>query len=82
MQYIVTRQVDHPNATRNEYPIVFNEVWTTADTWAEHCARKQIIEFFESQVLSPDGLVEDVIVTAYTDEGEHYDAPVYTQKCC
>lgn len=77
IQYTVTRQIDHPSAVRNEYPIVFNEVWQDAQAWAAHGNRKQIKAFFETQVQSESGLVEDAIVTAYTDEAEDYDAPVF-----
>ncbi|MCG9696107.1 antibiotic biosynthesis monooxygenase [Shewanella sp. Isolate11] len=78
MQYIVTRQIDHPSATRNDYPIVFNEIWADAQSWAAHGRRQQIQQFFETQVAAADGLVEDAIVTAYSDEGEQYDAPIFS----
>lgn len=77
VQYMLTRQIDHPSATRNEYTIVFNEIWRSAEDWAAHGRRKQIQHFFESQVQSPSGLVDDAIVTAYTDEGHDFDAPVF-----
>lgn len=78
IQYTVTRQIDHPCITeRNDYSIVFNEIWQDAAAWQAHGNRAQIQGFFEQQVQSADGLVADVIVTAYTDEGENYDAPVY-----
>ncbi|MGF1684254.1 putative quinol monooxygenase [Photobacterium minamisatsumaniensis] len=77
IQYMLTRQVDHPSATRNEYPIVFNEIWESAEDWSAHGRRKQIQHFFETQVQAETGLVEDVVVTAYSDEGHDYDAPVY-----
>ena len=77
IQYTVTRQIDHECATRNEYTIVFNEIWATAADWAAHGRRKQIQQFFDSEVVNPDGLVADAIVTAYSDEGVDFDAPVY-----
>lgn len=77
IQYIVTRQIDHESATRNNYPILFNEIWATAVDWAAHGRRQQIQQFFEKEVSNPDGLVADVIVTAYSDEGVDFDAPVY-----
>lgn len=77
IQYTVTRQIDHPNATRNEYPIVFNEIWEDGECWAAHCKRQQISDFFEQQVKAETGLVEDAIVTAYSDESVDYDAPVF-----
>lgn len=77
VQYMLTRQISHPSATRNDYPIVFNEIWTNSDAWAAHGRRKQIENFFETQVKAESGLVEDAIVTAYSDEGYDYDAPVF-----
>ncbi|MGR5212536.1 putative quinol monooxygenase [Vibrio rotiferianus] len=77
IQYMLTRQIDHPSAMRNDYPIVFNEIWEDADSWSAHGRRKQIQQFFETQVKAETGLVEDVIVTAYSDEGFHYDEPIY-----
>ncbi len=77
VQYTVTRQIDHPSAVRNDYPIVFNEIWKDADAWAAHGNRKQIKDFFETQVKAESGLVEDAIVTAYTDEATDYDAPIF-----
>ncbi len=77
IQYTVTRQIDHECATRNDYSIVFNEIWATAENWAAHGRRQQIQQFFESEVVSPEGLVDDAIVTAYSDEGVDFDAPVY-----
>lgn len=78
IQYTLTRQIDHPCITeRNEFSIVFNEIWQDAAAWQAHGNRAQIKQFFEEQVQNPEGLVDDVKVTAYTDEGENYDAPVY-----
>lgn len=77
IQYMLTRQINHPSATNNEYPIVFNEIWEDADSWSAHGRRKQIQHFFETQVKAETGLVEDAIVTAYSDEGYDYDAPIY-----
>ncbi|MCR9910577.1 antibiotic biosynthesis monooxygenase [Vibrio campbellii] len=77
IQYMLTRQIDHPSATRNGYPIVFNEIWEDVESWSAHGRRKQIQQFFEKQVKADSGLVEDAIVTAYSDEGYDYDAPIY-----
>ncbi|WP_413285120.1 putative quinol monooxygenase [Vibrio sp. MA40-2] len=77
VQYLLTRQISHPSATRNEYTIVFNEVWKDSECWAAHGRRKQIQNFFDTQVVAETGLVDDAIVTAYTDEAENYDAPIF-----
>ncbi len=77
IQYTVTRQIDHECATRNNYSIVFNEIWANANSWAAHGRRRQIHDFFENEVVDPNGLVEDAIVTAYSDEGIDFDAPEY-----
>ncbi|MGD8112570.1 putative quinol monooxygenase [Vibrio sp. NTOU-M3] len=78
IQYVLTRQIDHPSATRTDYSIVFNEIWSDADSWAAHGRRKQIQHFFETQVQAESGLVADAIVTAYSDEGYHYDTPIFS----
>ena len=49
----------------------------SAADWAAHGRRQQIQQFFENEVTNPEGLVADVMVTAYTDEGVDFDAPVY-----
>ena len=77
IQYTVTRQIDHECTTRNDYSIVFNEVWATSEDLTAHCKRQQIVDFFENEVVNPNGLVEDAIVTAYSNEGTDFDAPVY-----
>lgn len=77
IQYMLTRQINHPSATNNAYPIVFNEIWENAEAWSAHGRRKQIQHFFETQVQAETGLVEDAIVTAYTDQGQSYDHPIY-----
>lgn len=77
IQYTVTRQIAHESATNNSHTIVFNEIWASAADWAAHGRRQQIQQFFENEVTNPKGLVADVIVTAYSDEGVNYDAPVY-----
>ncbi len=77
IQYMLTRQIEHPSATNNEYTIVFNEIWEDAEAWSAHGRRQQIQHFFETQVKAETGLVADAIVTAYSDEGHNYDAPIY-----
>ncbi|MEZ9232312.1 antibiotic biosynthesis monooxygenase [Vibrio amylolyticus] len=77
IQYMLTRQIKHASATNNEYPIVFNEIWEDAESWSAHGRRKQIQHFFETQVKAETGLVADAMVTAYSDEGYDYDAPVF-----
>lgn len=77
VQYKLMRQIDHPSATRNDYPIVFNEIWQDAEAWSAHGRRQQIQHFFATQVQADTGLVADAIVTAYTDEGVDFDAPIF-----
>ena len=77
IQYMLTRQITHPSASNGEFSIVFNEIWENAEAWSAHGRRKQIKHFFDSQVQAETGLVDDVIVTAYTDEGQSYDKPIY-----
>jgi len=49
-------------------PIVFNEAWATVEDFERHCQSKVIVDFFERECLSEDGLVESYNVTAYMDE--------------
>jgi quinol monooxygenase YgiN len=77
IQYMLTRQISHPSASNTEFTIVFNEIWENAEAWSAHGRRSQIKHFFESQVLAESGLVEDVTVTAYTDEGHNFDKPIF-----
>ena len=77
IQYILTRQMNHPSATTNEYTIVFNEIWKDARSWSAHGRRQQIQHFFNTQVKADTGWVDDAVVTAYTDEGLDFDAPVF-----
>ncbi|WGW00092.1 antibiotic biosynthesis monooxygenase [Vibrio sp. YMD68] len=77
IQYTLTRQIDHPSATRTDFPIVFNEIWADKESWSAHGRRKQIQHFFETQVQAETGLVADAVVTAYSDEAEDYDAPIF-----
>ena len=73
---MLTRQITHPSASNNEFAIVFNEIWESHEAWSAHCRRKKIQGFFASQVEAETGLVEDVMVTAYKDEGNDYDKPI------
>lgn len=77
IQYMLTRQISHPSAMNNKFTIVFNEIWESPEAWSAHGRRKQIQDFFSSQVEAETGLVADVMVTAYTDEGHNYDKLIF-----
>ena len=66
--YRVTKQISNPFAEGESMPIVFQECWESVEAFEEHCQRKEIVEFFESECLAEDGLVADYNVTAYSDE--------------
>lgn len=68
LAYRVTKQIESPFATGKSMPIVFNESWANVEAFEKHCQRKEIVEFFERECLSEDGLVEAYNVTAYMDE--------------
>ncbi len=76
IQYIVTRRVQSEFATGDSYPILFNEVWADMESFEAHCRRKAIVDFFERECLSEDGIVDAYNVCLYSDEPENYDAPV------
>lgn len=68
LTYRVTKHIENSFAPGNSMPIVFNESWASVEDFERHCQRKEIVEFFENECLSKDGLVADYNVTAYMDE--------------
>jgi quinol monooxygenase YgiN len=68
LRYRVTRHIKNPFATGESMPIVFNEAWASVEAFERHCQRDGIVEFFEKECLSEDGLVAAYNVTAYSDE--------------
>jgi len=68
LHYRVTKQIVNPFADGTSMPIVFNEAWASVEDFEKHCQRDGIVEFFEKECLSEDGLVEAYNVTAYHDE--------------
>ncbi len=68
LSYRVTKQIQNQFAEGTSMPIVFNEAWATVEDFERHCQRKGIVDFFEKECLSEDGLVEAYNVTAYMDE--------------
>jgi quinol monooxygenase YgiN len=66
--YRVTKKIENPYATGNSMPIVFHEAWKSTEEFERHCQRKEIIDFFEKECLSADGMVAAYNVTAYHDE--------------
>ena len=67
-RYIVTRHIANPFAQGESYPIVFNEVWRSLSAFESHCARREIVEFFQRECVEESGLVEAYNVCVYTDE--------------
>lgn len=67
IQYIVTKQFSHPNATGSSFPIVFNEIWESQEAFELHCTKPYITGFFQEQ-CGENGLVADFNVCVYTDE--------------
>ena len=68
IQYIVTKQFSHANATGKSFPIVFNEIWESKEAFELHCNKSYIKDFFQKQCADKDGLVKDFNVCVYTDE--------------
>jgi quinol monooxygenase YgiN len=75
-RYVVTRHIPNPFAEGDSYPIVFNETWRNLNAFEAHCARKEIVMFFQSECKDPGGMVEAYNVCVYTDEPESYDRPL------
>ncbi len=68
IQYIVTKHIEHPNATGESFPIVFNEKWASKEDFELHCNKEYITDFFQTHCLDKDGLVEKYNVAVYSDE--------------
>ena len=68
ISYRVTKQIQNPFAEGKSMPIVFNEAWASLEDFERHCQRKGIVNFFEKECLSSEGLVESYNVSAYMDE--------------
>jgi quinol monooxygenase YgiN len=68
LRYRVPKHIDNPFAPGESMPIVFNEAWASVEDFECHCRRQEIIDFFEQECLSPDGMVAAYNVTAYSDE--------------
>ena len=75
IQYRVMRQIKNPFAEGEGYPILLNEIWEDRYSFEAHCARREIVAFFERHCVDPEGLVEAHNVCIYSDEPEGYDAP-------
>ena len=67
LRYRVTKHIENPFAEGSSMPIVFNESWATVEDFERHCQRKSIVDFFEEECLSEEGIVENYNVTAYKD---------------
>ena len=68
LRYRVTKHIKNSFAEGSSMPFVFNEAWATVEDFERHCQKKEIVEFFEQECLSKEGLVADYNVTAYMDE--------------
>ena len=68
LYYRVTKKIENPYAAGNSMPIVFHEAWKSTEAFERHCQRKEIVDFFEKECLSQDGMVAAYNVTAYHDE--------------
>ena len=68
IQYIVTKQISHPNAEGISFPIVFNEIWESKEAFEIHCNKEYIKDFFQAHCVDKDGFVEDSNVCVYSDE--------------
>jgi len=76
LRYVVTRHIPNPFAGGESFAIVFNEEWSSMAAFEAHCARREIVEFFQRECEADDGLVEAHNVCVYTDEPEGYDRPL------
>ena len=58
IQYKVMRKTQNPFAEGEHYGILFNEIWENEEIFEKHCQMPYIVEFFEKECLSENGLVE------------------------
>ena len=65
IQYKVMRKIENPFAPGEHYGILFNEIWESVEIFEKHCQMPYIVEFFERECLSPDGLVEKYNVNIF-----------------
>lgn len=65
IQYKVMRKLDNPYATGEHYGILFNEIWESVEIFEKHCNMPYIVEFFQRECQSPDGLVEKYSVNIF-----------------
>ena len=77
ISYIVTRHIQNSFAAGESYPIGFIEIWESKEAFEAHCQRKEIVNYFETHCVNPDGLAEAHNVCVFTDEPEDYDRPVF-----
>lgn len=68
IQYIVTKHINHLNAQGTSFPIVLNEIWATKEAFELHCAKDYIANFFQTQCVDSNGLVQEYNVCVYSDE--------------
>lgn len=70
IRYRVTRQIFHPEAASElPFSIVFNEEWSSQETFDEHCKKPYIVEFFSECVANPEtSLVTASSVRVFSDE--------------
>ena len=76
LQYLVTSHIENDFAPGTSFPIVFNEIWSNKAAFEAHCQRKEIVDFFQTQCVDENGLVEAHNVCVYSDQPENFDAPV------
>lgn len=63
--YKVMKKVESPFATGEHYGILFNETWASLEAFEAHCQMPYIVEFFQKECLSEDGLVEKYNVNIF-----------------
>lgn len=70
IRYRVTRQISHPEAaSQSPFSIIFNEEWSSRETFDEHCKKPYIVEFFSKYVENTEtSLVTDCSVRVFSDE--------------
>ncbi len=65
IQYKVMKKIPNKFAEGEHYGILFNEIWESVEIFEKHCQMPYIVEFFEKECLSKDGLVEKYNVNIF-----------------
>jgi quinol monooxygenase YgiN len=70
IRYRVTRQIQYPGSdTPSPFSIMFNEEWSSKETFDAHANQAYVVEFFAKYIENPEtSLVADSSLRIFSDE--------------